>query len=44
LVVEQARAILEMRLQILTGLEIEKIINEIKDIKVAISELEEITN
>ncbi|WP_422397502.1 DNA gyrase subunit A [Spiroplasma endosymbiont of Seladonia tumulorum] len=44
LVVEQARAILEMRLQRLTGLEIEKIINEIKDIKVAITELEEIIN
>ncbi|WP_348735864.1 DNA gyrase subunit A [Spiroplasma endosymbiont of Ammophila pubescens] len=43
-VVEQARAILEMRLQRLTGLEIEKIINEIKDIKVAITELEEIIN
>ncbi|WP_342256131.1 DNA gyrase subunit A [Spiroplasma endosymbiont of Poecilobothrus nobilitatus] len=44
LVVEQARAILEMRLQRLTGLEIEKINNEIKDIKVAITELEEIIN
>lgn len=44
LVVEQAQAILEMRLQRLTGLEIEKIINEIKDIKVAITELEEIIN
>ncbi len=44
LVVEQARSILEMRLQRLTGLEIEKIINEIKDIKVAITELEEIIN
>ncbi|RUO86899.1 DNA gyrase subunit A [Spiroplasma endosymbiont of Megaselia nigra] len=44
LVVEQARAILEMRLQRLTGLEIEKIINEIKDIKVSITELEEIIN
>ncbi|PQP78554.1 DNA gyrase subunit A [Spiroplasma sp. ChiS] len=44
LVGEQARAILEMRLQRLTGLEIEKINNEIKDIKVAITELEEIIN
>ncbi|UZQ29519.1 MAG: DNA gyrase subunit A [Spiroplasma phoeniceum] len=44
LLVEQARAILEMRLQRLTGLEIEKIINEIKDIKVAITKLDEIIN
>ncbi|ALA96930.1 DNA gyrase subunit A [Spiroplasma kunkelii CR2-3x] len=44
LVVEQAWAILEMRLQRLTGLEIEKIINEIKNIKIAITELKEIIN
>ncbi|WP_265575302.1 DNA gyrase subunit A [Spiroplasma poulsonii] len=44
LVTEQARAILEMRLQRLTGLEIEKINNEISEIKLAIIALEEIIN
>ncbi|WP_422397285.1 DNA gyrase subunit A [Spiroplasma endosymbiont of Sarcophaga carnaria] len=44
LVNEQARAILEMRLQRLTGLEIEKINNEISEIKLAIIALEEIIN
>lgn len=44
LVIEQARAILEMRLQRLTGLEIEKINNEISEIKLAIIALEEIIN
>ncbi|AOX43347.1 DNA gyrase subunit A [Spiroplasma sp. NBRC 100390] len=44
LVTEQARAILEMRLQRLTGLEIEKINNETREIKLAIIALEEIIN
>ncbi|WP_425378305.1 DNA gyrase subunit A [Spiroplasma endosymbiont of Polydrusus pterygomalis] len=44
LVTEQASAILEMRLQLLTGLEIEKINHEISDIKIAITKLEEIIN
>ncbi|WP_425380019.1 DNA gyrase subunit A [Spiroplasma endosymbiont of Stenodema calcarata] len=44
LVEEQARAILEMRLQRLTGLEIEKINNEIREIQFAITRLEEIIN
>ncbi|WP_424527462.1 DNA gyrase subunit A [Spiroplasma endosymbiont of Glossina fuscipes fuscipes] len=44
LVTEQARAILEMRLQRLTGLEIEKINNETREIKLEIIALEEIIN
>ncbi|AGM24591.1 DNA gyrase subunit A [Spiroplasma chrysopicola] len=44
LAVEQAKAILEMRLQRLTGLEIKKIISEIIAIKTEILELEKIIN
>ncbi len=44
LVTKQARAILEMRLQRLTGLEIEKINNETREIKLAIIALKEIIN
>ena len=40
----QAKAILEMRLQKLTGLEVEKIINELKELGVLIKKLNEILN
>jgi DNA gyrase subunit A len=44
LTITQADAILNMRLQRLTSLEIEKIVNELKKLKLVIKELEEILN